>query len=53
MDLFSLKIKQYIKGLPDTSHLSFLNRRASDLLEKLKSDGFMSNKRIFLFLLKA
>lgn len=49
MDLFSLKIKQYIKGLPDTSHLSFLDTRTSDFLVKLKSNGFKRNKRIFIF----
>lgn len=53
MDLFSFKIKQYIKGLPDTSHLSFLDTRTNDLLVKLKSNGFKRNKRIFIFLHKA
>lgn len=48
MDLFSLKIKQHIKGLPDTSHLSCLDTRTSDLPVKLKSDGFKRNKRIFV-----
>lgn len=52
VEWFWSKIKQYIKGLPDTSYLSLLNTRTSDLLEKLESNGFKSNKRIFLFFLK-
>lgn len=32
--------------------LFILNTRTSDLLEKLESNGFKSNKRIFLFFLK-
>lgn len=52
VEWFWSKIKQCIKGLPDTSYLSLLNTRTSDLLEKSESNGFKSNKRIFLFFLK-